>query len=200
MISNEYILRNPDEDHFYIPRQAYQTANEMGLGKKTSMRIRLLAEELICMLPQLLCYGMGKFWIETSDSQFELHLNVKLDKSREYNVDKILSVSSTGKNAAAKGILGKIGVAVETLLGSNENISAYDSYGVWSRGLADYDEETIWSLEAYKDAFSSQDAKQTYSEDWDELEKSIIANIADEVRVGVLRGKIDIVVIKNIQG
>lgn len=198
MVSCEYILKNPDEDHLFIPRQAELAALQMGLDEKAVMRIRLLAEELICMLPQLLSYGMGKFWIETKEKQLELHLNVTIDKTREYSVDKILSVSKSGKNAAAKGILGKIGVAIETLLGSNENTSAYDTYGVWSRGLADYDESTIWSLEAYKDAFRSSDTQQTYSEDWDELEKSIIANIADDVRVGVLHGKIDICVIKNV--
>jgi hypothetical protein len=198
MISDEYILRNPDEDHRFIPQEAQTTAEYLGLDAKASLRLRLLAEEMICMLPQLLSYGQGKFWIETHEKNIELHLNVKIDKTRDYDVGKILSVSKSGKNAAAKGIIGKIAVAVESMLGANENSAIYDSYGVWSRGLADYDEATIWSLEAYKDAFKSQDTQQDYQEDWDELEKSILANLADDVRVGVLGGKIDIVVIKNI--
>ncbi len=199
MITNEYILKSPDEDHRFIPQEAQLTAEFIGLDKKASMRMRLLAEEMICMLPQMLSYGMGRFWIETSEDSFDLHLNVKIDKSRNCDVNRILSVSKDGKNAAAKGIIGKIAVAVESMLGNNENVAASDSYGVWSRGLADYDEDTIWSLEAYKDAFSSFEAKQSYSEDWDELEKSIIANIADDVRVGVLGGKIDIVVVKKLR-
>ncbi len=197
MISDEYILKSPDEDNRIIPQQVQTTAEYLKLDEKTTLRLRLMAEEMICMLPQLLSYGMGRFWIETNQYQIELHLNVKIDKTREYDVGKILSVSTSGKNAAAKGIIGKIAVAVESMLGNNET-ETDDSYGVWSKGFADYDKATIWSLEAYKDAFKSQDTQQDYSEEWDELEKSILANLADDIRVGVLAGKIDIVVLKNI--
>ena len=180
-----------------IPQEAEAAAEYIGLDSKTTLRLRLLSEELICMLPQLLSYGAGKFWIEWTGRDYELHLNVTIDKTHDYDVDRILAVSSSGQNAAAKGIIGKMIVAVESMLGKNENSIDDDPYGVWRRGLADYDEETIWSLEAYKDAFSSENAKQEYSDDWDELERSIIANLADEVRVGVRGGKIDIVVLKS---
>lgn len=193
----EYILKDPQDDHRFIPQEAEAAAEYIGLDSKMTLRLRLLSEELICMLPQLLSYGAGKFWIEVGENRAELHLSVSVDNSRYYDVNKILSVSTSGKNAAAKGILGKIAVAVESLLGNNENIADYDSYGVWSRGLASTDREAFWSLEAYKDAFSDEDTQQSYSEDWDELEKSIIANLADEVTVGVLGGKIDITVFKN---
>ena len=60
MVSCEYILKNPDEDHLFIPRQAELAALQMGLDEKAVMRIRLLAEELICMLPQLLILDRNK--------------------------------------------------------------------------------------------------------------------------------------------
>lgn len=197
MRSNEYILCSQDSDNRNIPNEAEKVALQSRLDEKSALRLRLLAEELICMLPQLLHYGAGKFWIEHSGRDYELHLNVAIDKTHDYDVDRILSVSSSGQNAAAKGLIGKMIVAVESMLGKNENSIDDDPYGVWRRGLADYDEETIWSLEAYKDAFSSENAKKEYSDDWDELERSIIANLADEVRVGVRSGKIDIAVLKS---
>ena len=197
MRSNICKLTKSMEDFSVIPEEAEKTAIYNNLNAKQATRLRLLTEELICMLPQLLHYGAGKFWIEWTGRDYELHLNVTIDKTHDYDVDRILAVSSSGQNAAAKGIIGKMIVAVESMLGKNENSIDDDPYGVWRRGLADYDEETIWSLEAYKDAFSSENAKQEYSDDWDELERSIIANLADEVRVGVRGGKIDIVVLKS---
>ena len=194
----EYTLKDPQQDHRFIPQEAESAGEYLGLDDRSVLRLRLLAEELICMLPQLLYYGPGKFWIEADEKQIELHLKVMADKIHDYDVDRILSVSSDGKNAAAKGIIGKIAVAVEKMLGNNENIADYDSYGVWSRGLAGSDRSAFWSLEAYKDAFKDKQTQQEYSDDWDELEKSIIANVADDVRVGVLGGKIDIIVIKTL--
>jgi hypothetical protein len=194
----EYTLKDPQQDHRFIPQEAESAGEYLGLDDRSVLRLRLLAEELICMLPQLLYYGPGKFWIEADEKQIELHLKVMADKIHDYDVDRILSVSSDGRNAAAKGIIGKIAVAVERMLGNNENIADYDSYGVWSRGLAGSDRSAFWSLEAYKDAFKDKQTQQEYSDDWDELEKSIIANVADDVRVGVLGGKIDIIVIKTL--
>ena len=48
-----------------------------------------------------------------------------------------------------------------------------------------------WALSAYK-----AEAKET-PEAWDELEKSLIANLADDVIVGIIGSKVDIVVIKT---
>ena len=50
---------------------------------------------------------------------------------------------------------------------------------------------SAWSLNSYKEQASGQ------SEEWDELEKSIIANLADDVIVGVTGKKVEIVVVKN---
>ncbi|MCR5142759.1 MAG: hypothetical protein K6C68_09575 [Ruminococcus sp.] len=58
-------------------------------------------------------------------------------------------------------------------------------------------DEMAWSLMNYINAFDREEEKQNRSEAWDELEKSIIANLADDVVVGVLNGKVDIVVKKK---
>ena len=48
----------------------------------------------------------------------------------------------------------------------------------------------------YRESFDSN-AQAEKQEAWDELEKSIIAKLADDVIVGVLGGKVDIVVKKK---
>ena len=49
-----------------------------------------------------------------------------------------------------------------------------------------------WTLENYKNQ-----AKKAKEEAWDELEKSVIASIADDVIVGVKGKRADIIVIKK---
>ncbi len=50
-------------------------------------------------------------------------------------------------------------------------------------------------MQKYKNDVEAE--KNDDPEAWDELEKSIIANLADDVKVGVLKDKIELVVIKK---
>ena len=50
---------------------------------------------------------------------------------------------------------------------------------------------TSWSLNKYKDAQKEKE------EPWDEIEKSIIANIADNVKVSVKGKVVEIVITKD---
>ena len=49
----------------------------------------------------------------------------------------------------------------------------------------------MWNLEQYK-----QQAKAE-TEAWDELEKSVLASVADDVTVGVKGNRAEIVIVKN---
>ena len=51
-----------------------------------------------------------------------------------------------------------------------------------------------WSMQKYKSEIENRPEEE---EAQDELEKSIIANIADDVRVGVRKNSLEIVIIKN---
>ncbi|MBR2854032.1 MAG: hypothetical protein IKE81_06905, partial [Clostridia bacterium] len=77
------------------------------LSPKDSMSLRLLTEEMLGMMRSITGERTGCFWIEDQDSVFQLHLQVEtmMDFSKQ---EKLLEVSSTGKNEAAKGIMGRI--------------------------------------------------------------------------------------------
>ena len=49
----------------------------------------------------------------------------------------------------------------------------------------------IWEFSQYKDEVEQD------SEEWDEMEKSIVANLADDVLIGTRKNYIDIVVVKK---
>ncbi|MBQ3694520.1 MAG: hypothetical protein II884_07085, partial [Synergistaceae bacterium] len=58
-----------------------------------------------------------------------------------------------------------------------------------------------WSMQKYKNNVVSQRQNDTNTaalDAWDELEKSIIANIADEVQVGVTKDGAELIITKSI--
>lgn len=166
-----------------------------GLDLKQSQRLRLLSEELVDMLPELLSYASGDFWVEAEGSSFELHVSLVPEKLSSDVRDKLLSVSSTGKNSAAVGILNKIRIAAEILISDYAEASAAAPINLdfFNMGISqDYGLYTsAWTLNSYR-----QEAKKN-NEDWDELEKSIIANLADDVLVGIKGNRVDIVAKKK---
>ena len=174
-----------------------KAASYCGLEKKQAGRLRLLAEELVGMLPQLLEFSQGDFWVESKDKSFELH--VALTPNTAMTAEKresLLALSSDGRNAAAKGIMNKIRLAASFMLLDYEQVSAamppmHDFYATGLTSVALFPDSS-WSLNAYR--ARAQEAK---NEAGDELEKSIVANVADDVLVGVQGRKVDIIVKKS---
>lgn len=184
-----------------ITEIAGRAASYSGLDEEQELKLMLLCEELIEMLPNLLIYGKGEFWIETKDKNFEIHSVVEADDLLTgADRKEIMKVSKSGRNVAATGIMNKIKVAAEMML-ANYALSngvggdvEYDSEPLefYDYGLTDpFAQQDMWSLKAYKKKVKSN------TEDWDELERSIIANLADDVTVGIISGKVEITVKKQ---
>ncbi|MBR3731194.1 MAG: hypothetical protein IKQ61_07120 [Spirochaetales bacterium] len=162
-----------------------------GLDHKQTNRMRLLAEELIGMLPELLAFSNGEFWVESDGKEFELHAALTPDDAMTmFRREQLLSVSKSGKNIAAKGIMNKIRLAAQFMMLDYDSVAERVSVPLefYRYGMI---EHPVWSLEKY-----SEEAKKAQGEPWDELEKSIIANIADDVLVGVQGKRVDIIVKK----
>ena len=171
---------------------------QAGLTEKESLRLRLLAEELVGMLPELLTFSSGEFWIESDNSTFELHTLLNPDEAmNSANREKILSVSKSGKNLAASGIMNKIKLAAQfMMIDYNDAVSTTGmEYEFFSMGMGDpqiLKSAYAWSLQKYR--VKSEEKKD---EAWDELEKSIIANIADDVLVSLNGKSVEIIVKKT---
>ena len=180
-------------DFHRIPAEAGKVAAYNNLDERQSRRLRLLSEELIGMLPELLEFGKGEFWIENDGKSFELHVSVTPEDIVDIDEKKILSVSKSGKNAATKGIINKIRVAAQMMILSYGESSTAYSYDFYDMGMVTgmHNYANAWSLTSYKEQVTS------HKEEWDELEKSVIANLADDVIVGITGKKVEIVVVKN---
>ncbi len=179
-----------------IFQQVDKAAQYGGLNKKQALHLRLLAEELVSMLPELLEIGAGDFWIETDGPDFSLHASIRSKSISATDRDAVIALSTSGKNAAGKGVLSKIRLVAANMLvdlaeGSRLGAEAgiYNFYDMGSAVESMY--VSSWSLNSYKENATGD------TEAWDELEKSIIANLADDVVVGVKGKKVDIIIKKH---
>ena len=177
-----------------------------GLADKKALRLRLLAEELCGLLPGLIENFSGKFWAENDGDDYELHVELKAD---DMNIDlreELISISKSGKNAATKGIMGKIRAVAENMLlaASDPTLQAlpagefYDYHG-YNMGFGYIDPAIAaqtgyvysWSLFNYKTAVEEKE------DEYAELERSIVAKLADDIIVGVRGRNVEIVVKKS---
>lgn len=197
MKTNVHKLTGDSQALELILDEAQKTAEYNNLSQKQSLQLRLLAEELIGMLPELLTVGSGSFWIENEGSSYEIHACVVAESLDFWDKENIIAVSKSGKNAASKGIINKIRLAARSMFDGYamslemSNTSDYNFYDMGSLNTQAY--SNAWSLKNYRDNLEAQKHK----EEWDELEKSVIANIADDVIVGIIGKKVDIIIKKN---
>lgn len=167
-----------------------------GLNEKETLRLRLLTEEISGVVRELVNDFDGEFWIENEEKDFTVNLSVKADSMSEETKEKLIAVSSTGKNELAKGFMGKLRSIVEFFAISSEvpmnNLAGYYVNAVDAITMHSPKEYELWSLDKYK-----ADVQSGSNKEWDELEKSIVANLADDVVVGVMGKKIKISVKKS---
>ncbi len=167
-------------------KQAEAVAVYKALSGKDAIHLRLLAEEMTGMIKALTGELAAEFWIETVGDRFELHLRT----DTEMNPDKrqrLLAVTTSGKNSAS-GFMGKVRSAFEAAVSAMERGYA-DSVGA---GLIDPNGNigfADWTLTKYR-----QNAK---GEEWDELERSIVAKIADEVKVCIKGSSVEMIIEKR---
>ena len=185
----------------------------IGLEKKQEIRLSLLAEELVGLLKALSGNFEGSFVAEVEARNVELITSIFVMDAMDNKTKKsFINVSSEKKNAAAKGIMGKIRDVVENMMYPES--AAFSSGYIGSQlGLdailgekaADASRESLgaegvvdalmigesWSLNHYKNE------QRNTEEPWDEIEKSIIANIADDVTVSVKGKNVEIRISKR---
>ena len=207
MVSDKFMV-NSDAGRMAAAKFAADNyAWHAGLDKRDTLRLNLLVEETLGMVKAMVDDFYGRLWFSGDDSTCEIHLEAtaNMDSGRK---QELLSVSSSGRNAAAKGFMGmlgdvisgalhNIGHAVDTAYGQSAmsgNLIAQS--GVGNPNL--YDLTPVWTLDQYRanvekgriDSDALEQAKQ-------DLEKSIVANLADDIVVGVKGDRIELVITKR---
>ena len=168
--------------------QAEKVAQYKELSSKASHDIRLLAEEMMGMMRSITGGANGRFWIEDEDGVFKLHLRTEtfVDFGKR---EKLLSVSRSGKNEAARGIMGKIRTFFDPL----DSMPIF--FNTTPEGMSG---NQLWSMRAYQDVLMDQIRKNQAGaeEAWDELEKSVVSHIADDIKVAIRGKEVELIIIK----
>lgn len=180
-----------------IMKEIGKCASYNGLEKRDEMKLQLLAEEMIGMIPKMTSGYKGRFWLENDGPAYELHIEFHTEFLTIDERDALLSVATSGKNAAATGIVGKIRAAFDVMMASADTpTTMYHGAAFVNEGLYDLDTySNAWSLERYIQSVEKDELKKG---DWDELEKSVVARLADDVIVGIRGRNVELIIKKNI--
>lgn len=180
--------------------QVEKVAAYKGLSAKNALHLRLLTEEMMGMMHSLTGETEGHFWIDDQDKEFRLHLLVttRMDSGKR---EQLLSASSSGKNESARGLMGRIRDffdrgADEDIVSFTSPLMLYGTYDHSSTPTLDWE----WSMMRYEDAVSAQVEKNDSQakEAWDELEKSVVAHVADDIKVSIRGREVEMTIIKKL--
>lgn len=162
------------------------------LSTKDQGCLRLLTEEMFSMVKELLKKESLDFTVGLDNGKYTLCVATKTwvdDQAQK----QFLSMSSSGKNAANKGAKGLLGLVLETLMYGATPV-AYHTIIPYGMQTSYGDYSGLWTLSNYMEFAPPT----TVRSDWDGMEKSIIANFADDVAIGVRSGNLEITVTKTL--
>ncbi len=204
MIEEKILISSKDEELNDALKKIDEHIERLKLGKKDALHLRLISEEMLGMMNSLTGRYRAFMWYERSVKEAKVFLTAKTDNMDIDAKKGLLSVSSSGKNVSTKGFMGKIGDIIENGLLNFENIMEIEQkYGGGYMGYANMgsmsaDSVLAWSLSQYRNSLN-QELEGEAGDEWDELEKSIVASIAKDVIVGVKKTQVDMTVIVDIK-
>ena len=197
MRSNICKIEKGTRDLDAILKESERVAEYNGLSHKQSLQLRLLCEEIDGMLPNIIDDFDGELWIDFEDGVCNVNVSINIP---EFNADKkeeLIGIAKNKKNSAAVGIVGKIRDAIENVILDEERMGmmalSAGSFGLGTGYSEGVNYAYLWRLEEYRDSVK----KEEQAEAWDELEKSVIASVADDVIVGVKGRQAKIIIVKK---
>ncbi|MBR1407941.1 MAG: hypothetical protein IJ573_03465 [Clostridia bacterium] len=165
------------------------------LPPKMALHLRLLTEELMGMMHGITGERYGDFWIEVESGICMLHLRTETTMDSEKR-EALLAAASDGSNDAAKGLMGWIRDLFDR--GADADVAAL------SATVAPYDSTAIgnvfdWSLTQFRETLAmSRKSSPKAEEVWDQLEKSVVAHVADDVKVSIRGREVELILYKNL--
>ena len=149
--------------------QTAKAAGFRGLSHKEELRLRLCTEEMLSLARSVTGELQASFWLESVGKKFDLHMSTKTVMDREKR-ERLIASASSRKNEAANTFLGRLRDAFEAAMVSDPDTDIPDDV------LDDLANHVIEIPE------------------WDEYEQSILRKAADEVKIAIRGGVVDMTV------
>ena len=144
------------------------------LNHKEALQLQLCTEEMLSLARSVTGELEATFWLESEGRHYELHLSTKTVMDREKR-SHLLASASSRKNEAAGTFLGKLRDAFEEAMVSDVDCSIPDI------------------------AMDDMVNRNIEIPEWDEYEQSILHRVADEVKIGIRGGTVDMSVFKSFE-
>ena len=179
--------------------QAEAVAAYKKLSPEGTLQLRLLTEEMMGLIRSVTGETEGEFWIEEEDGLFQLHYRV-VTRMSSVKREHLLSASSSGKNDAARGFFGRL----RDLFDRDADSDVVAFTPLMAEGFYDTTAATIpdmeWSMSRYREEvdFRREQQEAAAIEAWDELEKSVVAHVADDVKVYIRGDCVEMVIEKQL--
>ena len=176
--------------------QVEKMASFKGLSSKGTLQLRLLTEEMMGMMRSITGEKEGQFWIEDEDGVYQLHLrmNTIMDPAKR---EQLLGASTSGKNEAARGLMGRL----RDFFDQGADVPGLPLYH--SEMMAETTGTTLnwdWSMASYQDELRVQAVRDEKAREmWDELEKSVVTHVADDVKVAIRGTQAELIIVKKME-
>ena len=172
------------------------------LDHKAGLRIRLLAEETMNLIRSITGEMDAEFFLERDDDQVRLHLNTNTIMFAAKRKE-LMEISTSKENAAAKGFMGKIREVFELAMLPKDERSARESR-IGMMGLVDptalsATSSETWKMSNYKSSVEDMDQDTEFAQEArNELERSILGNIAKEVEISIIGDDVKMTIIYDL--
>ena len=184
--------------------EALQTAEDFAemcsLTRKQMLHLRMLTEELLGMLRAIAGDVQAVYWIIALKKDFELHLLADVNMTKELR-EQLLSVSSSGRNDAALGFMSRLRDMIFARMlpsSADDGNPAFFGDGGWISPAEPAGGFSEWSMNRYVAGLeNSQPGDNTEDAVLDDIEKSIVARLADDVKVSVKGYTAEIIIYKS---
>lgn len=181
-----------------------QFAQYLELEKKQRFYLNILVEESLGMIGMIAESFKGEFWLEGEkgeNSEIHLQFRTYLDAEKRKELLKV----ATQESEKSTGFMNRLRGVIESCLYAALEDEEEETQTV-SRPSAAYvprgvvlptaiSSGCVWSMEEYRK--DVEKAEKADKESWDELEKSIVANIADDIRVSMKGATVEMVIKKR---
>ena len=151
-----------------------KVAEYQGLSGKDVLHLELMTEEMLSLVRSVTGEMQASFWIETEAKQYDLHLTTKTVMDKEKR-SLLISSSSSRKNEAAKSFLGYLRDAFEGAMAAEADHSYND---------------------IPMDILNDLPNHPIDDPDWDGYERSVLRKVADNIKIAIRGGVVDMTVTK----
>ena len=155
--------------------ETQRVARYAGLDHEDTLHIQLLTEEMLSLARSVTGVMKASFWLEGSGCVYSLHMttNAVLDSQMR---SELIQSTTSHKNEAAKSFLGFLRNVFEQAMASDRD---YDAY------------------ELPRDVAEDIVGRDIEVPEWDGYERSVLANLADNVKIGIKGQKVSMTVTKD---